>query len=112
MPYSKYSSQEVLNGAYDDVRGAFRFGPLMGSLKGSSVSVSTTAVALPSTAYAKRGLLVIRPLADIYIGGSDVTTATGFLVPANTTFELEVSDAVVVYAIAAAPVTVKLLEVA
>lgn len=85
------------------------------SVKSSTVTVNTTALALPATALAGRQSVAIRlnlTTDTIFIGGSDVNITNGFpldsSVPAIT---LDVDDSVTVYGImASGTADVRVLE--
>lgn len=79
----------------------------------SSVTVTTTATALPATSASGRISLGIKNngAATIYIGDADVTTANGWPLAANGELSLDVGEDVIVYAIIAADTAnVRILE--
>src|SRR3990167_6701693 len=56
------------------------------ALKQTSITVGTTAIALPTTALANRKVIVIfnDGAQTLFVGDSSVTSATGFKIPNNT----------------------------
>jgi hypothetical protein len=69
----------------------------------SAVSVADSAVALPASPLAGRRKLLIQNLSNqpIFIGHSGVTTSSGARVAAGGSYEADISDDVVLYAISA-----------
>jgi hypothetical protein len=74
-----------------------------GATLASSVTVGTSAVALPASALAARKYMDVQNLSDkpIYIGDSAVTVGSGLLIPKGGNKEIEVGPSQVIYAIAA-----------
>lgn len=106
------SAQDILHNAFDEGTLALRLAPYSGAIAAAAVTVGTSAVALPATPLAGRRVLLVRSPVDIYIGASGVTTANGFLVAANTTITLEVSEEIVVYGVCGtAGNSVRVLEI-
>lgn len=64
-------------------------------------------------ALAGRRIMAVRPVGDIYIGGSGVTTQTGWLLKANEmmSFDFDPSTAAPVYAVASAATVCYVMEV-
>jgi hypothetical protein len=85
------------------------------SIKSTSVSVLTSATALPASSLTNRRRLYIKNInaATLHIGASDVTMGTGYPVQQNEEVVIDIA-AVTVYAIVAAPAsgTAKVLEIA
>lgn len=77
--------------------------PLRGFVATTAVTVGTTATRLPGTSQANRRALVAynnSASTTIYVGGSDVTTTNGMVVPAGTaTPALDIGPNVLVYAV-------------
>lgn len=78
--------------------------PLDSGLENVVVSVSTTAVALPSTALAGRKSIIVKNVSSdvVYLGKSDVTADTtagtgGFQLQQNATFQADIGENVVLY---------------
>lgn len=70
---------------------------------GTRVTVSTTAIALATGSASGTATLVRnRGTSPVYLGGSGVTTATGFQVDAGDIVSIELGPLEIVYAIAAA----------
>lgn len=72
---------------------------LKSGLKNSTVSVGTTAVALPTTPLTGRSSVIVQNLGanPVYLGDSAVTTANGLQVPSGQSVSLDLSDNVVLY---------------
>jgi hypothetical protein len=86
------------------------------AVKAERVSVGTTATLVSGTdafpyLESDRALdVAIRPVGDIYIGGSDVTTATGFLVKADEVYGQELLSGEQLYAVAASTTEVHVIR--
>lgn len=74
------------------------------AVKPSRVTVTTAATLLtPPTTDAKPGSSVlVRPAADVYIGGPGVTTATGYLVAGGSELAMDLNSGETLHAVAAA----------
>lgn len=68
-----------------------------------SVTVGTTATAVPTTAMVGRNSIVVKNTGanTIYLGSSTVTTANGYPVAANESISLDLGEKVVLYGIVA-----------
>lgn len=77
-------------------------GGLSSALSSTSVNVTSTATALPSSALATRNSMIIQNLSttDLYIGSNLVTTASGLKLTAESLIVLPISNLVTVYGIA------------
>jgi hypothetical protein len=81
----------------------------------TAVSVTTTATALPATNLVGRRYIIIQNLggAQMFLGGSGVTTANGIRIAAGASWEGEVGDDVNLFAIKASGTSdVRVLELA
>jgi hypothetical protein len=85
-------------------------------LRTSSVTVTTSAVALPINALENRRALVIHNngTSVVYLGASNVTTANGLPLAVNEkiAFDIQNNPNVVVYAVATSSVDVRIMELA
>lgn len=79
--------------------------------RASRVTIGTTPVEITGTESRltrdRSQSIAILPVADIWLGGSDVTTQTGFRVPAGQSFSADTTDSI--WAVAAAETTAELL---
>lgn len=78
-----------------------------------AITVGTSAVALPTATLTRRRHLLIQNNSNnnLYIGGSDVTTANGILLRPQAEIGISVADDVVVYGVAdAAGSNVRIME--
>lgn len=73
------------------------------AVKPARVTVTTAATLLtPATTDARSGSSVlIRPAADVYVGGPGVTTATGYLVSAGAELAMDLQSGETLHAVAA-----------
>ena len=74
------------------------------AVKASRVNVGATATALSATDDSRAGEAVVvrnRGSAAVYLGGSDVTSSTGFQLDAGDTLAVDVTYGETLYAVAA-----------
>lgn len=73
------------------------------AVSASRVTVGTAATELSGTDHDRRSgsSVLIRPTADVYVGGPGVTTAAGYLVPAGMEFAVDLVGADRLFAVAA-----------
>lgn len=86
---------------------------IIGRIKSSATTVSTTATAIPATALTGRRSIVVQNTGanDIYLGASDVTTSNGYPLSAGESLSLDLDGAVILYGIVAAGTeTVRIIE--
>lgn len=81
-----------------------KIAPLALSIKSSTITVTTSATALPTTALKGRESISIRnkdsATTTIFIGGSDVTAANGYPLDSTTpAISIDINDSVVIYGI-------------
>lgn len=78
------------------------------AVRADRVTVGTTATRIDVAGDDSRdgtSLALRCPAADIYLGGADVTTTTGYLLPAGEAFGFDLAGTDVLYAVAAATQT-------
>jgi hypothetical protein len=71
------------------------------TVKTTKITVDATADLLGVGVGGKGSSLAINPAADIYVGGSDVTSATGYLVSAGVNFIVDLEQGEELYGITA-----------
>lgn len=76
----------------------------------AQTSVGTSATLLVTADADGSRAVIYSPSAALYVGGSSVTTSTGFLVPAGGSFDLELAPSEKLYGVAASTTTVYSLE--
>jgi hypothetical protein len=77
---------------------------LRNGINSGTVTVTTSATAIPTTALAGRRVIIIVNISsgNIFLGNSSVTTANGYQLYTQQAISMDVSDAVTVYGIVAA----------
>jgi len=95
------------------------FSGLKTAIKITTVPVSTTAVALPTTALVGRNSISLfnKSSVTLYVGPSNVTAddaaATGgWEIPAGFTFNIDITDAITLFGISTEAISVKVMELA
>lgn len=73
------------------------------TVKSQSVTISSTATSIPSSALSKRKILTLKNFGTqiVYIGASDVTTSSGFPLDPRDGFEMAIEEDVTLYGIVA-----------
>lgn len=78
------------------------------TVKTTKPAVNGTAALLATGLGIRGSSIALNPVADIFVGGSDVTTGNGFLVSAGSNFTVDLEQAEELWAVSAAPTTVSL----
>lgn len=89
------------------------FDRIAGRIVAGSTNVTSTATAIPSTAATGRKTIMVKNAGEVtvYLGGSTVTTATGYPLDAGEEKAFDMDELVVLYGITAAgTAAVKSLE--
>lgn len=76
---------------------------LNGTFTGSSTTVTTTATAIPSSNATDRRSIILKNegAVTVYLGGSAVTSSTGFPLEAGDTLPLDLGNDIILYGITA-----------
>ena len=88
--------------------------PLHGTVRATAVTVGTTATALPATPLSGRYAVSIvnNSTSTVYLGGSDVTAASGYALYKYDSMDIDLDDETIIYAIVSAGTAdVRVLEV-
>lgn len=71
------------------------------SVRSQSVTIGTTATAIPTSALTQRKILTLKNMGteQIYIGASDVTTSNGYALDPRDVFEMAIEEEITLYGV-------------
>jgi hypothetical protein len=102
-----------------DVQGTLSFSGLSVGMEVTKLIVSTTAVGLPTTALANRNSIIIfneDSIDSLFINDNALVTTSGanegWEILPRSSFSVDITDSIVLYGIADAPINIKILELA
>lgn len=116
---NKKAQRVIISNQPIDVEGTLTFSGLSIGMEVTKLTVSTTAVALPTTALAQRNSIIIfnsDTTNSLFIDdNSSVTTSganEGWEILPRSSFSVDITDSISIFGIADAPVAIKILELA